>query len=55
MTKLDRSQYIKVRKEGGTTILSLGRLIPEGWKIVKLTKVGELPDKVVTVQIEKVA
>lgn len=55
MTKQDKLQYIKVRKEGGTTVLSLGKLIPKGWKIVKLDQVSAKPDESVTIRVKKVA
>ena len=55
MTKQDKLQYIKVRKEGGTTILSVGKLIPKGWKIVSLTGRVDIAQEVAYLRVEKVA
>lgn len=49
------NEFRKVRKEGSTTVLSVGKLLPRGWKIVRLVKEDELPDKWVRIRIEKVA
>lgn len=55
MTKDDKLQYIKVRREGGTTVISVGKLIPRHWKVVKLSLGLDSDPKVVFIRAEKVA
>lgn len=35
--KKQRSKYIKVRSEGGSVVLTLGKIIPKEWKLVEIT------------------
>jgi len=44
--------YLKVRQEGGTRVLALARFIPQGWKVVKVTKVAG-GDGWLTIKIER--
>lgn len=44
--------YRKIGKRGGTRSISIGRILPPDWLIVKL-KVIELKDKVCILQITK--
>lgn len=49
------NQFKKVRKEGGSQVLTVGKLLPSEWKIVRIVYEDTLPDKWVRVRIEKVA
>lgn len=46
-------QYKKVRREGGSIVIAVGKLIPDEWKIVKLTTVGKPTDKSVTIKFDR--
>lgn len=47
--------YKKVRHEGGSRVLALGKLLPPKWQMVKLEKVSEVKGMEVVVRIVKVA
>lgn len=47
--------FKKVRHEGGSRVLAIGKLLPKKWQMVRLVKEDEQPDKWVRVRIEKVA
>jgi hypothetical protein len=52
------NRYKKVRKEGGSRVVSIGDLIPQNWNIVLLVKEDyqDKPDRQwVRVRIERVA
>ena len=39
MKDKDKLQYVKVRREGGTRVLSVGKFIPAEWRIVTIKRV----------------
>ena len=42
MPVVTHNQYKKLRKEGGTRVLSVGTLVPKSWKLVRVIKEDEL-------------
>jgi len=42
----------RVRTQGGSRVLSMGKIIPEGWSYVRLRKLSETPESVV-VRLER--
>lgn len=42
-----------VRKEGGSRVITISKIIPEDWIIVELTKIRKT-DSTITVKINKV-
>lgn len=56
MKQPTHNDYKKVRHEGGNTVvLSMGKLIPSDWKVVRLDEVETRPDEYVVVCILKIA
>jgi len=49
MDKGGAAQYKKVRKEGGSIVLSVGSLLPTDWKVVKIIPLKDESD-VVTIE-----
>ena len=57
MSVATHNQYKKLRKEGGTRVLSVGTLVPKDWRLVRVIKEDELlgGDKEwVRLQIERI-
>lgn len=47
--------FKSIRKEGGTRVVAVGKLLPLRWKIVRLTVVDKEKDKSVTIKYERIA
>lgn len=51
------NQYKKLRKEGGTRVLSVGTLVPKDWRLVKVSAVmgkETLTGEAVYLRIERI-
>ena len=48
------SDYKKVRKEGNTRVLAVGKCLPPDWTIVKVEVVEHVEGEYVLLRIEKV-
>jgi len=56
--KNNHTIYKKVRKEGGSVVLSMGNCIPKDWRIVKISLISEVDDNNEVwrdIRVEKVA
>lgn len=47
--------YYKVRREGGSVVLTVGRLIPSEWALVQLTVLEQEDGDVILLEVKKVA
>lgn len=49
---MDKIRYI--RKEGRTKVISIGKLLPDDWRVIVLEKIKQTGESV-TIKINKVA
>ena len=48
-------RVVKVRKEGGSNVLTVGSVVPDGWELVRIVNEDCQPEKWVRLRLEKVA
>ena len=49
------STFKKVRREGGSTVLTVGKLVPSYWRLVSIKELSRPDRKTIVLEVKRVA